>query len=201
MRRLLLPLVLALGCFDLGKVVEPPEPDPGPDPVECDAAVMSAASLDFCNKILFNEPILTESVSQIDATNCQQGPQLPPADFCAVSFSADIIPIVTNSATCGQTFCHGSDPGQSGFHTDPADHATTLAELFELSGEFDAGAPDPLDRVEAGDPTRSYLLHKLRGTQVLVGGLGQQMPLIGGPHCPEVVATLCFWIAAGAQDN
>jgi hypothetical protein len=200
-RSLIWPLILSLGCFDLGKAVEPPDIDPGPDPVVCDAAVMSAANLEFCNKILFNEPILTESASQIDPAQCRQSPVPPPKDFCAVSFSADILPVVTNGQTCGLTFCHGADPGPQDFHVSAADPALTRAELFAAATEFDVSAPDPLDRVEPGDPTRSYVIHKLRGTQLLVGGFGQQMPLAGDPHCPEVVATLCFWIAAGAQDN
>ncbi|MCA9541666.1 MAG: hypothetical protein KC620_22370, partial [Myxococcales bacterium] len=42
------------------------------------------------------------------------------------------------------------------------------------------GGGTNLDRIEPGDHTRSYIYHKLAGTQATVGGAGVRMPR-GGP--------------------
>lgn len=54
-----------------------------------------------------------------------------------------------------------------------------------------------LDRVEPGDRDRSYLWHKLTGTQGSVGGEGMQMPSGGGLSSSER-DLLGAWIDAGA---
>ena len=55
--------------------------------------------------------------------------------------------------------------------------------------------------VLAGDPSRSYLLNKLRGTHLDVGGRGDQMPP-GGPYWDEATIQMVeTWIAEGAPNN
>jgi hypothetical protein len=59
----------------------------------------------------------------------------------------------------------------------------------------------PLDRIEPGDPEKSYLVHKLRGTQRSVGGSGVRMPQ-GGPFLAAPQMQLIeTWIKEGAQNN
>ncbi len=55
-----------------------------------------------------------------------------------------------------------------------------------------------MDLVEPGRPEESYLVHKLRGTQLEVGGMGQQMPF-SGPLSEDELALVEAWIAAGAH--
>lgn len=57
-----------------------------------------------------------------------------------------------------------------------------------------------LTLVRAGDPSGSYVLHKLRGTQKDVGGKGERMPF-GGQLDEASIRTICRWIAEGALDN
>jgi hypothetical protein len=55
-------------------------------------------------------------------------------------------------------------------------------------------------RVEPGDPDRSYLYHKITGTQADVGGSGDPMPK-GGRLSDAEIQTIRDWIAQGALDN
>jgi hypothetical protein len=58
-----------------------------------------------------------------------------------------------------------------------------------------------VDRIEPGDPQKSYLLHKLLGTQRSVGGSGSRMPLSGGPLADAQIAKIRQWIEQGAKNN
>jgi hypothetical protein len=63
-------------------------------------------------------------------------------------------------------------------------------------------APSPtvadIDEVEPGDLDKSYLWHKLNGTQSNVGGLGLQMPQ-GGMLPPAELELVKLWIEQGAN--
>jgi len=106
-----------------------------------------------------------------------------------VSFSADIAPILNDHcATCHVT---GSEPGH-------------MALYSEVSYQYLVGVPSEestLKRVEPGDPERSYIVHKLNGTQVSVGGKGQPMPFGSQPLPDELQAKIRQWIALGAPNN
>lgn len=53
-----------------------------------------------------------------------------------------------------------------------------------------------LFRISPGYPAESYLVHKIRGTHIGVGGEGQAMPAGGFELRSEARATLERWIAA-----
>jgi hypothetical protein len=57
-----------------------------------------------------------------------------------------------------------------------------------------------LNRIEPGDPDKSYLLHKLNGTQRTVGGGGSRMPL-GGRLSAGQIEKIRQWIAQGAKND
>lgn len=59
----------------------------------------------------------------------------------------------------------------------------------------------PLDRIEPGDPTKSYMIHKLRNTQRTVGGSGARMPFGGAALRPAQIQLIEKWITQGAQNN
>ncbi len=56
-----------------------------------------------------------------------------------------------------------------------------------------------LMRVAPGDPQKSYLYHKIRGTQLTVGGVGAQMPLGLPPLTKEEIGSIESWISSGAS--
>jgi hypothetical protein len=105
-----------------------------------------------------------------------------------LSHAADIQPIWDD--TC-LTMCHAA--------------GGTAVTILDLSGDaYDniVGAPSTqvvgMNLVEPGDSANSYLVHKLRGTQVGAGGLGAAMPS-GSPALPEAtIAMIEAWIDAGA---
>jgi mono/diheme cytochrome c family protein len=57
-----------------------------------------------------------------------------------------------------------------------------------------------VSRSEPGSPEKSYLYHKITGTQDEVGGSGERMPK-GGQLSDAEIATIRAWIAEGALDN
>jgi hypothetical protein len=57
-----------------------------------------------------------------------------------------------------------------------------------------------MHRIEPGSPERSYLYHKITGTQADVGGSGERMPK-GGQLSDAEIQTIRTWIAQGALDN
>jgi cysteine-rich repeat protein len=157
--------------------------------VEC--AGVSAEALAFCNETFANE-----------AANCTAAIQAP-ADFCATSFSNDIFPLLT-SVAAGCERCHGVGFGPANFEIDPASLANTLTTtngtgLLDLATETDP--VDGIHRIEPNEPEASYLMHKLLGTQLEVGGEDVQMPAGLGQLCTDELASVCFWIATGALNN
>ncbi|KAK0329987.1 hypothetical protein LTR94_034607, partial [Friedmanniomyces endolithicus] len=58
----------------------------------------------------------------------------------------------------------------------------------------------PLLYVSPGKPEESYLIHKLEGTHIKVGGSGERMPLAGSLEQPSVDA-IRNWVKAGAPEN
>src|ERR1700730_14029020 len=85
----------------------------------------------------------------------------------APSFSKDILPIFR--ARCVACHMTGNEPGNLSLTPSSA-----YAQLLKPSLE------STLQRVHAGKPEQSYLIYKLRGTQAILGGQVDQMPL-GGP--------------------
>jgi hypothetical protein len=105
-----------------------------------------------------------------------------------VSFAGDIQPIF--DARCG---CHV--------------HGNTAAGLDLNAGsayEDLVGAPSfqaDMNQIEPGAPERSYLLHKVDGTQLDAGGTGRQMPLGRAPLSADELSTLRRWVEQGAPNN
>jgi hypothetical protein len=105
-----------------------------------------------------------------------------------ISFSRDIQPIFnTNCVICHQGV------GPAGLGLDPGLSYVNL--VAKPSSE------SKLPRVAPGIPQGSYLVHKLQGTQLSVGGSGGQMPYGGMPLPPPQIALIEGWIQEGAPSN
>ncbi len=105
-----------------------------------------------------------------------------------VSFSRDVQPIF--SANCA--ICH-QGTGPAGLTLEPG------ASYLNLVGR--PSTESNLPRVAPGNPQGSYLVHKLQGTQLSVGGSGAQMPYSGMPLAPPQMALITGWIQEGAPNN
>ncbi|MCE0917373.1 MULTISPECIES: hypothetical protein [unclassified Pseudomonas] len=64
-----------------------------------------------------------------------------------------------------------------------------------------ASVQSTLKRVVPGDPQASYLLHKLTGDQLSVGGKGVAMPFGQAQADTQLIQAVQAWIASGAPNN
>lgn len=104
-------------------------------------------------------------------------------DTAVPTHDADIQPIFT--ARCAA--CHIST----------ASGGLSLANAYDQLVNVPAVEVPSLDLVEPSDTAKSYLWHKLKGTQASVSGSGSQMPR-GGSLDPADLALIQAWIAGGA---
>jgi hypothetical protein len=129
----------------------------------------------------------------------------------ATTFKADVLPLFRRS--CGlSTSCHGADPGpagqpylgaaQSAGEMTPAQIEAVLAANVGV-----ASAKEPtMKLVAAGDPAKSFLLHKLDGPScdalacAASGTCGEQMPQ-GSALAPTERDVVRRWIAQGAKND
>lgn len=107
----------------------------------------------------------------------------------APSFNNDIQPIL--DARC--VVCHMTGAAQGELALEAG---TSYQALVGVSS-----TQSKLLRVKPGDPTNSYLVHKLEGTQGEVGGSGTQMPQGTGALPQAQLDLILRWIEAGAHDN
>jgi hypothetical protein len=108
----------------------------------------------------------------------------------AVDYMADIQPIWDTKCVAG---CH-IESGIAQTNGPILTAEKSYGELIDVPSKTVNG----IVQVKPGDPTTSYLWHKVNGTQANVGGLGLQMPQ-GGMLSAEELATIEAWIVAGAK--
>jgi hypothetical protein len=110
-----------------------------------------------------------------------------------VSLARDVQPILDRHCVA----CHLVESQQGGLLLEAGE--THRATVGVPSSEA------PLPRVAPGDPERSYLIQKLRGTHLKVGGSGAPMPFnadTGGNGLAKDERELIeAWVRAGAADN
>lgn len=107
----------------------------------------------------------------------------------AVHFDDQIQPLFNNNCV----FCHMTGAESGGLNLEPG---ISYGQLVGVPS-----AQSPLNRVEPGEPSNSYLVHKLEGTHLDVGGEGDLMPLGGMPLTADQLRLIRQWIEEGAQDN
>ena len=109
-----------------------------------------------------------------------------------VSFSQQVQPILTDRCAFGG--CHAS--------TSPA-AGQSLAEGLAYVSLVNLPSQElpSMDRVEPGDPDQSYLVHKIQGTHLAVGGSGLRMPRGQEPLSEDQINLIRAWIEQGARNN
>ena len=128
-----------------------------------------------------------ESAKQDGGAGAEAGAEAAAAAAGSV-FQTEIAPLLaSNCATCHLT---GEEAGNISLIPDKA-----IASLVNVPAK---GAPGQV-RVVPGDPDNSYLIHKLEGTHVKVGGSGTQMPMGAAPLPAEQIAKIRQWIKDGAK--
>ncbi|AUX19908.1 hypothetical protein SOCEGT47_003620 [Sorangium cellulosum] len=126
-----------------------------------------------------------------------------------VSFRTDVLPVFQRSCAFSAT-CHGAVAGSAGFtFLGPGVGAEiTDEELAELAAQnvgAPSRAPSGMPRITAGDPARSFLMHKVDGT-LSCGDLectpetcGAPMPYSGSTLPAAERDAIRRWIAQGAE--
>lgn len=110
-----------------------------------------------------------------------------------VSLALDVQPILTQY--CVKSGCHGSSNPPQGLNMDFGFAYFNLVNVTAIE------APT-YKRILPGDASKSYMVHKMRGTQATVGGSGQQMPPVGNEVPTEAnIALIEQWINQGAGNN
>jgi hypothetical protein len=107
-----------------------------------------------------------------------------------VSFEKDLMP--TLKYRCGACHITGNEPGKMALVPGKAYAALVGAESVEVPS---------MQRVAPGDPEASYLIHKIQGTHLDVGGQGVRMPMHQGPLPSAIISQFRAWVAAGAPNN
>jgi hypothetical protein len=105
-----------------------------------------------------------------------------------VSFAKEIQPIFNRNCSC-----HIGGFPSEGQNLGPG---KALANIVNVKSR-----QSPLDRIEPGDPSKSYMIHKLNGTQQSVGGSGTRMPQGGAALPADQIAKISTWIQQGAKNN
>ena len=113
-----------------------------------------------------------------------------------VRFTADVQPIF--SASCASSGCHGA------INANPAAKPMVLESGLAYASIVDVSSAQlpSMSRITPGDPERSYVLHKLRGTHLDEGGSGGRMPPTASQGLPAAtIDVVRRWIAQGAPQN
>lgn len=107
------------------------------------------------------------------------------------SFKQDIQPIFNTQCV----FCHVTGAENAGLNLARHDAYRNLVSTKSTESE--------LLRIAPGDLEKSYLMHKLRGTQLSVGGSGDSMPKVDPARLLDAaqVELIEKWILGGAPNN
>lgn len=104
----------------------------------------------------------------------------------------DVEPILTGN--CAVSGCHtGANPAQ-GMNLGAGQTFSNVVNV--VSRELPS-----MNRVTPNQPDNSYLVHKIQGTHLDVGGSGVRMPLGRSPLSQGQIDLIRAWIEAGAQSN
>lgn len=106
-----------------------------------------------------------------------------------VSFQSDLMPILKRR--CAACHITGDEPGKM---------ALVPGKAYDFIVDVDA-VDVAMKRIAPGDPDNSYLLHKLLGTHLDVGGNGVRMPFHQGPLPKKDLDNFRLWIEQGANNN
>jgi hypothetical protein len=112
-------------------------------------------------------------------------------NLTAVSFATHVQPVFNGFCTG----CHSTAGGA------PMGLKLTSDSSYALIYEHTAGEASALKRIRASLPDSSYLIHKIQGTHVSVGGSGDRMPQGASPLPNQTIRMIRRWVAAGAANN
>ncbi len=107
-----------------------------------------------------------------------------------VTLSDDVHPIFT--INCAVSGCHTGTNPEQGMNLSAGQTFANVVNVpaMELS---------TMNRVTPDEPDNSYLVHKVQGTHLAVGGSGFQMPIGRSPLTQTEIDLIRVWISDGAR--
>jgi hypothetical protein len=132
----------------------------------------------------------------------------------AVSFQNDILPILRPGCSIAGSTCHGTPSVvmQQRPYFGNFDGGTDASQVLQGIVGVKSQEDPQMDIIAPGDPSQSYLMHKIDGDQcTLVSACkngnttytdcGQQMPYSSPPLDPATADVVRRWIAQGAKND
>ena len=126
--------------------------------------------------------------AQADSKSSTQAASAP-HDRQEVSFKRDLLPLFQTNCT----MCHQDALPMAGLTLLPDVAYSTLVNAGSMQVD--------MKRVTPGSASKSYLMHKIAGTNATVGGKGNAMPLGQPPLSKDEVDLVRRWIDQGAKNN
>jgi hypothetical protein len=167
-------------------------------PVVDDLDGVLEVQLQRTNDPLCFSAIYTPPFKKHDAETLRALSDAPPVDMVPDPIWSEIHAMII-APTCGPCHGGGSSGGLSGLN----DCNLGYSHLVN----FTSTENPSMFRVTPGDPTMSWIMHKLDGTQNMFTGscgggfCGSQMPLGGDPLSMEVRDAIRTWIMNGATND
>jgi hypothetical protein len=120
-----------------------------------------------------------------------KSPTEPPPSGGGTAFTFTRIQTQIFTPVCAKAGCHAASAASGGMVLEAG---RAYAEIVNHPA-----TESNLDRIEPGDPERSYMIKKLRGDPDITGS---QMPFDNpGSLTPEQLNGIIGWIRAGAPNN
>lgn len=110
----------------------------------------------------------------------------------SAGFTADVQAIFNTSCAFANG-CHAGPSPQQGQDLSAGNAYASIVNVASME------LPTML-RINPGDPLSSYLVHKIRGTHLSVGGQGVRMPF-GGQLTQNEIDIVRAWVQNGAPNN
>jgi cytochrome c553 len=146
-----------------------------------------------------------KSLTPSQGSTSSSGGSQPPTDgtstLCQPTTITTSTPTFTDiqnnilTPRCATTFCHGSS-AQGGLKLL---QGQSYSNLVCVDPQNATARSKGYKRVFPGDPSKSFLVHKLRGT--LDPGEGNRMPSVVSPLSDPEIQTIEQWIQNGAPNN
>jgi hypothetical protein len=127
--------------------------------------------------------IVGYAVLAASAAPLHAGVQSSKKTSCLDVWNIKVQPIVDNNCVV----CHQTTSRAGGLSLQRGDAPASLLGVPSTEAK--------LARVEPGDPAKSYLFHKIVGTQEHAGGSGERMP-VGGALTDAEISVIETWITA-----
>ncbi len=168
-----LALLLAAGCSDDGSAADSKVSDAGKDVAAADSKVTPDQGMATPDQGM-------ATPDQGTTTDAAQG----------VTLSGQLQPLFTSR--CATTGCHSGGAPKAGLNLQSGKAHANLVGVSAISCST-------YPRVTAGDPQKSVLMDKVKGSGACFSG--GRMPPTGGALTTAETTLLHDWIAAGALDN